>query len=1153
MKDLLKKITNSLLAIGFSVVAIGSALYFTGEERMQLLSGSILDGVSTDRICAVEFSVPSGAAFPINGVVSIQSVYVTVDTNPSTGTPCDGTSDTLESDNLSGANLEESIINFVNGVTPCPAGTVYSGNEIILPDTFASACSVGIEIPGSAVTSSNDLTVEPVSCAALQTSILRGQGAGFEEIATPGSLASTINGFDFDAAPITSIDLNYPTTTVDGAKTFQIHLSFVSDIGADPVNGVASQAEIVSNAGNGIYTIKVRDEGTGNEAQTALNFAYVFNDLLGLASPLLAYQSGTDPATILLQSREIGAHANSYVCILNGTQVGPPCFTGGADGTGEGAGVLTTPLTLNNEMVQGDTATVFAAGSAGEVQWISSHPAVLEVTSLSEADEGNDSIIDFLDEVLTIDAVNPVENSGAYQILDCQEEYDDSDTPVLQSQVCNISITLPVEYDISSESYTVNITVDDEVIEVPVTGSSLVGTLTGTTTWTYPIGMSFTLNGKVTGSVTGTVAGLYSGSVSGIVEMDVSANESISSSAKLSSIIQLKGFDIDGSEVSGGTLSEQSNSFVTTIKKEDTDMSHVSLLYAKRPGTTILTAIDKQGCIATFDVEVIEQKVILEMVGRSPGDVLDVSDTVQINAFVGAANGEKDEYKNITSATGIEWFSSNEDVATIDETGLLTALKPGVTNITAHYDTGEAEIGTIESVPLQVTVNKITGIRVTFDKDTEEELPSAVVDAAHKSVIIAVHSPEAAGQTLIIEGQQVPIILPAGDYDSDIDKIDAIVNDGSTGLKTVIDALQNDASTPQSIVKVTSVDGFPGMLILQPENQDAESDIPNTANYGVQNVDENSIIDIDTTALESDISILPTYNNAIPLPASKTYGLMVMAKYDNGSTKLLPPTEFNWVNTPANYLEQASLNSGLIKLGEIAGTSTVVAQYANADGSTVQSNYLTIKVDSGPVIEYVRRIGSGPITKGSRINLQTKVTDVNTIADIVSIDTSLVYSNFDTYTQINADSGAIWFSADNFLNEVAVVQESNPESTETVEGEAVQESVTTTSLQFKTYSIPVEIPVDQNLFDGIYKLILTISDANNHTINYVYPVRIGDIGEGDVNGDGLTNMVDVIIAFQIASGILASPTPSQLEAANVDGIGGVTLVDVILLFNTVTK
>ena len=352
MKDLLKKITNSVLATGLVVVTIASALYFTGEEHMQLLSGSILDNISNDRICSVEFSSPSGAAFPVNNVVTVQSVYVTVDTNPSTGTPCDGTSDTLESDNLSGVNLEESVINFVNGSTPCPAGTVYSGNQVILPDTFASACTVAIEIPGSAVTSSTDLTIEPVSCAALQTSILRGQGAGFEEIATPGSLASTTNGFDFDATVITSIDLNYPTTTVDGAKTFQIHLSFVPDIGTDPVNGVASQAEIVSNAGNGIYTIKVRDEGTGNEAQTALNFAYVFNDLLGVASPLLAYQSGADPATILLQSREIGTHANSYVCILNGTQVGPPCFSGGTDGTGEGAGVLTTPLTLDNELVQ---------------------------------------------------------------------------------------------------------------------------------------------------------------------------------------------------------------------------------------------------------------------------------------------------------------------------------------------------------------------------------------------------------------------------------------------------------------------------------------------------------------------------------------------------------------------------------------------------------------------------------------------------------------------------------------------------------------------------------------------------------------------------------------------------------------------------------
>jgi len=1448
MKDFFKKIVNSLLAIAFVLMSMSAALYFTSENHLQFMSASILDGVGAGDVYEVEFVTPKGSAYPINGVVTIQSVYVGYD---STG--AGGSADTWG--NISGADLENSFITFSS--SNCPTGTVYSGNKIILPDTFNSSCILNIDIPGKSGIENTALTIEPVSCSNLQTSILRGYGSGFEDLSsatlptasntesfatgtssvvgdllvtadnagttangytlvivtggadTTGVVVSgettstitltietdgagspdptwaqvavaanaggiflatvsspanggdtvvtadantitlaggvdnivsasgsvtintgdagdtwqtTINGktgtvvpyntsfnqtatdlaqditnnidgyfaeatgvtvnitaygagsngvvstaevdfnndafatgtssvvgdllvtadnagitangtiltiltggadttgvvvsgettstitltietdgagvadptwtqvvtaanlggtflatvtspvngtdtvvtadaqvitlaggvdnivptstdvnmtgglikpFDF-SLPISSINLNYPSTTTDGAQTFQIHLEFVSDVSVDPVNGISSHAEIMSNAGDGIYEIKVKDEGAGNESQTALNFAYVFNDLLGSNSPFIAYSDGLTDLAVQLEARELGAHTNDYICLVNGVQV-TSCFTNGATGTVD---VLTQPLTLDREVVQGDTAIVFAGGSAGEVEWISSHPSILEVVSLSEASQQDESSVDFVDDTVNVVESYSVSN-GSYQVSDCQKEFDDTNT--FLSETCNVTASVPVEYNISGIDFTVNVSIGDEVVPVVVQGSKLTGFVEGTSEYTSGGGVSFNMSGTVTGIVSGSVSGQYSGTVNGQVTTTVYTSASLGGQFPNElSPTHFTSVPLTMLPASEGALTDVPGTFVSTVKKEETDLSYVSLLFGKRPGTTVLTAIDQQGCIASFDLEVLAKKVILEMVGRSPGDVLDVSDTVQINAFTGASNMEKDEYENITAASGIEWFSSNEEVATIDGTGLLTALKPGVTNITARYDTGDAEIGTIESVPMQVTVNKISGLRVTFNKDTENGLPSTTVETAHESVIIAVHNPDSAGQTIIIEGQQVPITLPAGDYESDIAKVTAI----TSALNTSITELVNTATVPVPIVTVTTIDGFPGMLILQPLNQDSDTD-----GDLIVDIDENGIIDIDTTALEEDLSILPTYNGAIPLPASETYGLMVIAEYDNGATKLLAPTSFTWVNTPVNYLEQASLDSGFIRLGEISGTSTVVAEFENADGSIVQSNYLTIKVDSGPVIEFVRRIGSGSITKGSRIDLQTKITDVNTIADIASISTSLVYSSFDTYTQINSDASAIWFSAESFLEEVSV----ESQSTEVAEGEVVEPETTTIPLQFKTYNIPVEIPVDQNLFDGVYKLIITISDANNHTLNYVYPIRIGNIGEGDVDGNGTTNMVDVIIAFQIASGILPNPTALQLEAANVDGMGGVTLIDVILLFNTVSN
>lgn len=1157
MKDFITKLVNSLLAVAFAFGIVVLTYHMTSHEA-QRLSAYVLDTVQSTRICQVEFVSPKGSAYPVNNVVTVQSVNVTYDTGLIL--PYCGVAAVLNTVNVSGTDLENSYITFLDGTTPCPAGTVYSSNSIVLPSNFSSSCTVGITVDGGATYENPaELTIEPASCGTLRTSILRGYGSGFQDfdlsvvtLPTAADTTSANPAFDFGNA-ITSVDIDYPTTTTGGAQTFQIHLDFVSDIAVDPINGIANRAEIVANAGDGIIEIRVRNEGTGNEVATALNFAYVFNDLLGTDSPLIAYMDPADDEIVQLETRELGTHVNSYNCLINGSPV-TNCFTGGTpgnDGGGNALEVLTLPLTLDNEVIQGDSAMVFATNSVGEVEWVTSHPSVLEVVSFSEAAQQDAASIDFVDNTITVLEVT-APGQGAYNLMNCTVDYDSDNNPVPQTETCTLEAAVPVEYNISGINYIVNVSIDDQVVPVTVTGSKLNGFLEGSGAYTWDNGVSMSMSGTVTGTVTGSVSGTYAGTVTGTIMATVQAGGS--AAGKGANGVDASYFQ-GGAFVVGlvteGPLTDSPGTFVSTLKKQEDDVSHIAMLYGKDPGTSILSAMDTHGCIASFEVDVIEKQVLLQMVGRDPGDVLDVSDTVQINAFVGGANQELEEYQNITASSGIEWFSSNEEVATVDGTGLLTALKPGVTNITARYDTGIVEVGTIESVPLTVTVNKISGLRVTFDKGTEDLLPNETVEKAHESVIIAVHDPQAAGQSFVVEGQTVNITLPAGTYNNDISKVEAIVDQ----LETDIDALINPTST-LDLINVTTVEGYPGMLILQPNNQSTDHDGDN-----IEDVDENGIIDIDTTALESDVAILPTYNNAIPLPASETYGLMVVAQYDNGATKLLPPTQFSWVNTPLNYLEQASLDSGLIKMGEHAGTSTVVAKYENADGSMVQSNYLTITVDSGPVIEYVRRIGSGSVTKGSRITMQTKITDVDTVDDITSISTSLVYSTYNTYQQINEDSGAIWFTATPFLNEVEVVDQSDPVvEGEGEDGEGEGETTTTTptppattALQYKIYDIPIEIPVDSNLFDGIYKLILSISDASNHTLNYVYSIRIGEIGKGDVNGDGKTNMVDVILAFQIAAGINPSPTPAELQAANVDGVGGVTLIDVILLFNKVTN
>jgi hypothetical protein len=1166
MFEIYKKFIKGLAIFSLTLLIAGATHYGVQNLSGDPLEASILDGVNPTDIDGVEFVSPKGTAFPVNGVVTINSVYVDVSGG--------------DSGNVSGADLENSFISFIEGDTAAPSGTIFSGNQIIVPDGAFSPFTVDVSVPGTSVEADPELRIEPIQCSDLQTSVIRGYGTGFEGIDASdlpeAATTITAGGFDFTPQPpvtpgdpevmIENIILSYPETDVDGARTFVIHIDFVPDISADPLNGIAERAKIVANNGDGDYEILVKNAGADYPQQTAGNFAYVFNYLLGINSPFTAYFDVSDPNVVHLISRELGTHANAYNCSIDGAEV-TGCFSDGASGT---VSVLTTPLTLDNEITQGDSSLVNARNSAGIIEWISSHPSVLEVSTLSEASQSDDATVDFQDELLDISPDLPVydEGNASYNITDCEKDYDDDDNYIDGTETCTVQVTLPIEYEIDGIDYTANVSIEDEVVPVTLQGSKLTGQLIGTGTYTSSSGLSINLTGQVSGAVAGSISGQYSGTVNGTITAPITAT---GTKAGQDGEISNTDFSVDGftvSTITENTLTDVPGSFTNTIKKIENDFSQFAILTAKRPGTSLLTAIDTNGCIASMEVVVPAMKVILQMVGRNPGDVFEVGDNVQINAFKGSASGEVDEYQNITSQSGIEWKSSNSNVATIDQTGLLTALAPGTTNITATFDTGEAEIGTIESVPMTVTVNKITGLRITYDEATQAKLPGDIVNQAHESVMIAIHSPEVAGQTLTVEGQTIDLVLPPGTYENDLQKIEAILNgdplDPVTypGLIADLEAIVNpDLTAPDdTLVRVTTVDGYPGMLTLQPlhqtENADGNDD---------PEANENGIIDIQTTALADDLTVLPTYSDTVPLPTSESYSLLVVAKYDNGATKLLPPTEFTWVNTPVNYLEQASLDTGVIRMGEIPGVSTVVARFENADGSVIASNYLTVSVEQGPVIEYVRRIGSGSITKGQRVNLKAKISDVNTIDDITSIEISLVKSNFNTFTQINSDPNAIWYTAIPFLSEVEVLSEGGGTTTTTTtteggEGESEGESGTTTTttteeptssaLDYGIFQIPFEVPTDQNLVDGSYNLVISVTDAMNHTLDYVYPMRIGEIGEGDVNGDGNTNMVDVILAFKIASGMIV-PTPAQLEAANVDGVGGVTMVDVILLFNTV--
>jgi len=942
-------------------------------------------------------------------------------------------------------------------------------------------------------------------------------------------------GTDPEASPISSIIISNPSPPEEaGQQTFNITLDFVSDL--------TERADITYSSGSGDYEIDVRDEGLDDTSGTASNFVYVFNDLLGGSSPFFASIDPLNSSGVILTTKELGVHTNDYNCNANDLpfpneeiivevdfdcdpiaddsqdciyEVGK-CFDQALAGEVD---VLTVPITLDNSMTQGETALVYVAGSIGENEWVSSSPSVLEVALLSEVEDGpSGSSAQFLTAPLT-GVGDPNLGGGTYTVTDCETEYD-GDTPL--DTTCNIYMSIPVEFNVPS-GLTALVTVGSDTVEVPLEGDGyLIGTIEGSGVWSdnsVSGGFNQTLTGTVLGTVTGYASDGYEGMVHGTITAEVSANAQLAHDITPSELgISL--FPTMGTTEATSllTASEPFTSTVTAVEEVVTD---IAILYAKRPGTSVLTVTDAQNCTAILEVEVVGQAVILQMVDQDPEEVLEVGDTVLINAYLGDEEGGVDEMQNITTDPETQWHSSNESVATVSS-GILTAVAPGVTQITASYNTGVAEIGEIFSDPLTVTVNQLTGLTIALDEDMKAFLPVEIVEQAYESVLLAIHQPTVIGKTITVEGQAIPIsslgiIFPDGA--SDLEKVDLIAD----ALEV---AIENIAEASSQVVNVARLTDLPGILLLEPTAHQS------TAGAGLMH---NGIIDITTTANQNQVSIIPNFSAGLDLPADETYELMVVADYANGRTKRLSATDVTWVNTPVNYLEQASLDTGLLKFGEIAGTSTVKAEFVNPDMTKITSNSLTVTVTAGPVIEFVHRIGSGPITQGSQIDLQVKVTDVDTIADIQDISISLVKSNFNTYNQINSDPAAIWFDVTTYPDEIIVVDEG--------EEEDADEDV----LVFKTYNLPVDIPLASNLFDGNYKLIISITDTDNHTLNYVYPIYIGEMASGDVNGDSVVNMIDVILAFQIAAGTI-DPTPAQLDAADVNNQGGVTMVDVILLF-----
>jgi len=76
------------------------------------------------------------------------------------------------------------------------------------------------------------------------------------------------------------------------------------------------------------------------------------------------------------------------------------------------------------------------------------------------------------------------------------------------------------------------------------------------------------------------------------------------------------------------------------------------------------------------------------------------------------------------------------------------------------------------------------------------------------------------------------------------------------------------------------------------------------------------------------------------------------------------------------------------------------------------------------------------------------------------------------------------------------------------------------------------------------------STSGDHTYTQVITLSYNDVMMGDLDGDGIINILDIILEVNIILGVI-DPTPQQETAGDLNADGNIDILDVIALVNLI--
>lgn len=173
---------------------------------------------------------------------------------------------------------------------------------------------------------------------------------------------------------------------------------------------------------------------------------------------------------------------------------------------------------------------------------------------------------------------------------------------------------------------------------------------------------------------------------------------------------------------------------------EIASVSQAGVVTAKAPGTAVITAsaIDGSGVTATCNVTVNGNPVSSVTLNRSTASLM-VGENVSLSATVLPANA---------SDKSIIWSSSDESIATVDETGIVTAIAIGSTTIKATSVSNPDISGEclITVVPTPVSSITLSQSSVSIKVGGSVKIDASVLpeSATNKAIVWTVANPEIA-------------------------------------------------------------------------------------------------------------------------------------------------------------------------------------------------------------------------------------------------------------------------------------------------------------------------------------------------------------------------------------------------------------------------